>query len=237
MKIKRQKIAGYKILFFSMVLEFMFVSPLSAYNLNEYYPLSQGNTWTYSVIEDGNGYKETVKIEGIEIIEGAETVRIKYAGDEYTCLAIDSEGIEMYKYFDNDEYEMFNPPAIVFPNIEKGDTKRYSFNSIIYNVKGKKIGEAVIDFLVTLEAVEDVEVAAGKFNNCLKFSTITEWKEKDGKYERDDCTDWLSRGVGMVKEFCLSTEHDAETKEEEMSTRLSELSSAIVDGKKIGDKE
>ena len=208
-----------------------------AYNLNEYYPLSQGNSWTYSVIEDEKNSKNMVKIEGREVINSLETIRMVDSEDSeeesILYVAIDSEGIKMYKISAENEYEIFNPPITIFPNLEIGQERKDSINSAHYNIEGVKMSEKSITANVSLESVEDVEVPAGKFSNCLKFSFIIDWSEANGNYGRDDSTMWLALGIGKVKEFRFSTEFNAETKEKNTGFVIYKLTSAIVDRKEI----
>lgn len=248
MRMKRFMLKDSKALILAIAIVVVFAPSASAYNLEEYYPLHQGNSWTYSVIEDGDIFEETVRIEGKEIIEGVETVRMVDVEDEdedendYRCVAIDSEGIKEYKYFDaelngDSEYEIPDPPKLIFPNIEIGENKKYSINLIAYDLEGAKTGERSSESgQILLDSVEDLEVPAGKFRDCLKFSSISEWKEPDGSFDRDDCTIWLAPGVGKIKEFCFNIEYDAEAEETSTESEIYELISAVVDGVKIEPK-
>lgn len=210
---------------------------LYAFNLEEYYPLNEGNSWTYSVIEDEESYEETVRIEGKEIINNVGTIKMVYA-DKYKCIAFDLEGFKKYKDFDGDEYEIFEPPKIIFPNNMKiAETKKYSIDSVKYNLDGAKIGETKEIGKISLESIEDIDVPAGKFSNCLKFSIISEEKKIASDYDKDDCSVWLAPGIGRVKEFRVKTEYNAETQKEDTSIEIMELVSALVDGKRIGRQE
>lgn len=205
----------------------------SAYNIKDYYPLEQGNSWTY--IDEGK-YEETDKIEGKEIVEDTETIKIKRVDSEnkYVCVMPDLEEIKIYKDLEGDEYDIFKPPKAIFSNLAVGETKSYSINVITYNLKGEKIDEQSEDREIKLKSLEDIEVPAGKFSNCLKFFISTQKKGLDGNYDIEDCTVWLAPGVGKVKEFCFSIEYDEETKRREDDVETSELISAVINGKKIG---
>lgn len=238
MKVEKSVLMDYKIFIFLIGILFMFTTLSSAYDLRDYYPLSQGNTWTYSIIEDEERYEEAVKIEGKEIINNIETKKMVYSENAYECVNLDSEGLKIYKSFDEDKYEIFEPPEIIFSNnIKIGGTKGYSINSARYNLNGAKIGEIKETGQVSLQSIGDIEVPAGKFSNCLKFSIISEKKDAAGDCDKDDCFVWLAPGVGRVKEFCIKTEYDAETQKEDTFTEIVELVSAVVDGKRIGSQE
>ena len=208
-----------------------------AYDLKEYYPLGQGNSWTYSAIDITEVSEETVRIEGKELIDGLETVRMQYVDDGYSCIAYDHEGIKEYKDFEENYSEFFNPPLIVFPNIEIGESKSYLVDSIIYDIDSEKIAESTSTIQISLESVEDVKVPANIFTDCLRFSKISEWRKSDGSFGTDKCVIWLARGVGRIKEFCIYRYRmpGSETTEISTSSVIYKLISAVVDGKKIGD--
>ena len=173
----------------------------------KYYPLRQGDSWTYSVIEGEDMHEETVRVEGKEIINGVETVKMMDDDNDYDCIAVDSEGVKQYKEFDDDEYYIFNPPRLVFPNIGIGKDKRYLTDKILYSIEGSKTEEESENGKIMLKSIEDIEVPAGKFNDCLKFLVISEWKDSSGSYGKDECTIWLASGVGKVMEQCTEVEY------------------------------
>ena len=152
-------------------------------------------------------YEETVRVEGKEIINGVEAVKMMYDDNEYDCIAIDSEGVKQYKEFDDEEYYIFNPPRLVFPNIGIGESKRYLADRILYSIEGSKTGEGSENGKIILESIEDIEVPAGKFNDCLKFFVVSEWKDSNGSHGKDECAIWLASGVGEVLEQCREVEY------------------------------
>ncbi|MEK6563862.1 MAG: hypothetical protein AABZ65_02400 [Candidatus Omnitrophota bacterium] len=211
---------------------------LAANITEEFYPLHQGNTWTYAT-KEGGGSEETLRINGEEIISGTNTVKL-YSGlnsidYEYECFAFDSEGVKKYKTVDmeDENYRIFDPPNIEVPgNIEIGGSVNYSTNLVISAFDNKKIGDFRVNVQIKLVSAEDVAVPAGKFSDCLKFSLDVDWAntESHGKENR---IFWLARGVGKVKEVRITTE-SAKDKEMEISAETRVLASAIIDGKKIG---
>jgi hypothetical protein len=79
-------------------------------------------------------------------------------------------------------------------------------------------GDEEIELEMTLEAVENVTVYAGTFDNCLHI--VGRWNSED---ELEECHIWFAKGIGIVKEECNGTE-DGETWAETM-----ELAAAAVD--------
>lgn len=190
-----------RILVLAIWIAAIFVNPALAYDLKEYYPLSQGNRWTYSLMEDEGVTQYTARIKGREIINGITTTKMFYGNDDYECIFLDAEGVKMNKAFYDDEYEIDTPSSIMFPKVKLGESRECSITATFFNIiKGKEIGKANIVDKITLESVEDVEVPAGKFAGCLKFSSISESKNPDGSTDKDICTIWLAPGVGRVKE-------------------------------------
>jgi len=203
-------------------------------NWDEYYPLRQSNSWTYSVSSDEKSFNKTIRVEGEELINGIKTVKLISTDGQIKYIGFDSEGIKEYKSFNEGEYEISKPPFIIFPNIELGESKIYATSSIRYDIDGTEKDRSNEDVQIKLESMKDVEVPVGKFSGCLKFSMIFKWKDESGNYGNDDCFIWFAPGIGKVKESCLVTEYDVETKKEETSIKIEKLISAIINGKKIG---
>lgn len=213
-----------KILMCTITMLFLYISLAMAYNLKEYFPLDEGDSWTYSVMKDGRTTEgETRKIEGTEVVGDKETVRVILKENKYLCIAFDKEDVKIYKIHDPHGSIILNPPKIFFPNIDIGESK----------INEGEGGESI---QISLEStIENVDVPAGKFSNCLRFSSITKWsKQSKGDYGSDNCTVWLAPGVGEVKQTCLKEQYHADVKEEETSFEISELTSAVINGEKVG---
>lgn len=234
MKTKKTPSLDCKSLIILTGIMFALTNLALGYDLENYYPLTEANSWTYLVTRDKKISEETYRIQGKKLINGVETVRIGDSEVEYKCLALDFQGIKEHKDYDSNIYRIFSPPKIVFPNIEIGESRRYSVNFITYNVEGTKIREGNESGQILLESVEDLEVPAGRFAKCLKYSFTFENKEISGDFEKNDHSVWLAPSVGKVKEFSFSIGYDAETKKIETDIETYELISAVVDGKKIG---
>jgi hypothetical protein len=213
------------------------VVSVSAYNLEEYFPLDEGNSWTYAVSKEEKTREGNVNIFGKEIVNGIETVKMKYSEGKYSCVAFDNDGLKEYKNFEEGRYEVFDPPKLWLPNIGMGDVKEYSSSLVSYGESGEATGEGSETGRVQLKRIETVEVPAGRFSECLKFSLKRNGKENNEECGSSDCDTWLAPGVGKVKEVCVNSEYDTEAKKEESSIEVAELVSALVNGKKIGSQE
>lgn len=220
---------GYKTSILSIGIVMVFSGFALAYDLKEYYPLDQSNSWTYLVNENNNFHRITCAIEGTEIIGGVEAIKMGYSDGYREYLAIDAEGLKKYKDFSEDEYWIYVPPKLILPNINVGQTQKISGNIIINDTKGNKLTENKRDEFVTLTSVEDVEVPAGKFTNCLKVSLVYIWQEINmHRHGIENITIWFARGVGKVKSFRTQVEYDIKTKEEDISNETEELILLVV---------
>ena len=162
---------------------------LATNTIEEFYPLHQGNTWTYTITGDENSEssEETLRVNGEEIVSGINTVKLYSEGYEYECFAFDSEGIKKYKTvnIEDKNYIIFNPPAIMMPNIEVGKSMNYSANCVSNTFDNEKVGEFKANVQIKFVSVEDVIVPAGKFSDCLKFSFNVDWENADS-YGREN---------------------------------------------------
>lgn len=235
---KKTMLIKSKISFFAIVIILIFPMLISAYDLEEYYPLKEGNSWTYMVVYNDNYLRDIFKIEGKEIVKDVETIKMhweKLDSYGYTCIAIDSQGAKQYKavYQEEDRYELYNPSLLLFPNnIETEESSSYSVNSVIYDINGNKLEETSGNGNIKLDSIEDANVPAGNFKNCLKFSSLITWVESDSRYE-EDCTFRLAPGIGKVEEFCIITKYDEEGKIIDINTETRQLISAVINGSEI----
>lgn len=241
------KLGYYKVYFLASAATFISLNFGMAYDLKDYYPLGDGDRWTYiATMTNGKTdyYKRTVEVSGKEVIGDVETMKLTYSDDENECLVSDPEGVKRYKFFSENTFEVFNTPEMLYPNnLNVGETREYAFASEQTRNKGGSAGEVESQdprtgtMKVTLEAIEDVELPAGKFTDCLKFSSVMNWKGMGaGDYAEEKCTTWLAPGVGAIKESCDVREYDTDSNAEEKFTESFELVGATVDGKVVGNQ-
>ena len=219
---------------FAIAFILISTSLVLGYEIKDYYPLTQGDSWVYLVTADSSSSTEKVVIQGTEMVDDIEAVKIVSSPDEYELASIDKEGLKHYKEVDGKEYEIFNPPMIIYPNIGIEETKDYVNKSVMYSEENisqenKISGKSKIMLL----GIEDVEVPLKKFTNCLKFSCVYEWQQSHGLSGLDECTSWLAPGIGLVKEFCVYIKFPSNEKAD-ISVGTVELISAYIGGEKIG---
>jgi hypothetical protein len=244
MGIKKAKIDFFTYLLFICIIAFT-AFPALAYDLKDYFPLDDGCTWNYQeringeVINTERGSPlDTVKIKGAEKILDTETKLLLSFMYEGQYVAIDAEGVKLFKTSnrDNSDYSLFDPPKMLYPNIELGANKEYPFKSAIFNLmdviyeNSRKAGVSTI----TLDGLEDAGVPAGKFTNCLKYTSVDKIVEGNGG-ENSNITvvSWLAPGVGLVKRSFAVKKHNQDTGQEEVTVKDYDLVSAIISGRVI----
>jgi hypothetical protein len=224
-----------KVILLVIVLSLIIIEAGSAYDLKEYYPLGEGDHWLFSTLEEDKSFEEAIKVEGKEMVDGVESIKIVDANGDYRSIAFDSEGLKKYKSFDDGENGFFIPAELIFPNDAGiGEKKDYVINYATYNSDGAKTREVKIAKQIYLESKEDLEVPAGRFSNCLKFSIVQDEEEASGSHRQDSCSIWLAPGVGRAKEFCVTRKYSSEGNDEGSSIEMTELISAVINGKRIG---
>lgn len=231
-------------LIFVIVITFLFLSSGLAYDLEEYYPLNKGDTWTYSKVKDGVKDNDvSSEVLDKEVIKGINTVKRTFPGYDFEWVAIDSEGIKKYKESSSSwegverERHIYNPPLVISPNIEIGESKEYELSSTVEIVEDGQVQQTRVikgSVMVSLDSVEDVQVPAGEFTDCLKFVSIYTYEDSDGTYGQEECARWLAPGLGEVKINCAYSEYSS-TGQENNTLEL-ELVSASVGGKTIGSR-
>lgn len=215
---------------------------LFAYDLKEYFPLSEGDIWVYFLKVNSNG-KETTgqeinKIKGVERFGSVEAKEMVSLKADNQCLAVDSEGVKSYKYYGwpNGDYEVYRPAKIIFPDIEPGKTVKYSLESVTYDIRDvedESLREKGV-LTVTLQAIEGVRVPAGSFKDCLKFVSVYEYKQVNKpRSGKETTTTWLARGIGRVKWQNIISEYDLVSKKEIKLVESFELRQAAVGAKEV----
>ena len=189
---------------------------VSAYDMADYFPLNQGDTWIHKGKTahplESIYLPVTLKfiINGTEVVNGVETTKREFGeGGSYHCYAIDSEGVKWYKWHHEGfgYYVVYDLPEIIFPaRLDVGETYQGSFSASVYSTDDDSLMYTVTgNNTVTLESVEDVAVIAGSFKDCLKLTTSENWQTTDGSMSRaTEKTIWYARNVGLIKEESYS---------------------------------
>jgi hypothetical protein len=239
---KKRKILFNLIIFAACCLVFL-VGDTLAYEMQEYFPLNEGDFWVYSLKVNEGGKdsieEEIIKIKGTEDFGGVETKKMLSAKTENQCLSIDAEGVKLYKAWGwagvGGDYEIYNPPKVLFPNMSIGETKNYKLDIGTYGINDviSKTSLKSGTLTITLDGIEDVEVPAGKFKDCLKFTTIYDykWINKEQQPSKQIFVTWLAKGIGKIKsEITISEYVGLPNRERDEIAELIELKEASING-------
>lgn len=233
----RMKMSGFllcKIFILLIGILFLYPAKTLAHDAKEYCPLNQGDTWTYLASEDQAVSNKTFIVNGNELIGNVETIKVIGPENIYDCFVVDTEGVKLFKQFQENGIRIFSPPMMLFPDLEVGEEKVYSSKSINQD-KNEVIDMTENVFLES--SISDIEVPAGQFHDCLKFSILTKFKDVglNGNYGSMDCTFWMASGIGKVKSSCFTVVYSVNGEEKNFS-EIQELISAVIDGKQIEKK-
>ena len=210
--------------------------------VKDYFLLEKGNEWTYLAEVDGNEGELKVDIKEGKRIDGIKTLKIEFSNGEADYVSFTEEGIRRHKYThaNGTSRELFKPKAIIFPrtmsmNISHFDNYFYS-EFTKDNIHYRTTDQFAI---VTLIGLEDVDVPAGKFKNCLKVIFVEDLKLLNSVGDPLPSTRdihhnilWFARGIGLVKSsstYSRAFKGMIETKYQKL-----ELKSAVINGRKIG---
>ena len=197
----------------------------TTFSISEYFPLGQGDTWTYREEDDDLTVKT---VAGTEEINGVDAAKIiDEDGDYY--LWTNSNGLVWYKEYDADDIPgcgwqqiIFNPPVIASGDVVSIGSAYASTSTLSETDCTGGSATVSVSYLFNIEGIENVTVPAGTFNNCLRIKGIL---AVNGSTETNEMTIWLAKGVGEVKSINISRQNGVA-----VETWTSDLVSAVVGG-------
>lgn len=230
----------------SMVLIFLSGNVL-AYNMVEYFPLNQGDEWTFLCTMNVVGGETEGKygpmlftqvVNGTEIVNEVETVKLEnrmpgFPTPDYDCYVVDSEGIILFKHHwinYADVIFVVDQGVLVLPaQFSLGEVNQQPYSLTAYDSDGNIHSMGTGNFTCSIEAVEDVSIPAGTFEDCLKIFDLILSQANDGSTFSRESTYWLAPNVGIVKMSLTDNWYSSE--EGEVSVTMTfELMRATVDG-------
>ena len=184
----------------------------------EYFPLADGNSWTYQVTGTFGTYNETMTVlPGTTNINGVATKAIQYSDGDVDYFTSDENGIRYHGTRDA------NPPPIVTltfvpPLVLAEGAMRIPD---IINSAGtvwlthETGGTSSLDYTATsaTEALETVMVAAGTYDTIrLSDSTNIIGNIQGDPFDYTEWGDtWVAKYIGIVKQTINDVEGSAET--------------------------
>jgi len=195
-------------------------------DLRDYYPLEDGNKWTYqfrAFQPDGQikySIKEYTITGDLELENGEIVKKLEDHRGWYYLLTVEKDRYLHWGEHENKGLVTNDPP---FSFYDTGFTygKKYAFAHAISD--GSARGTEVV-----FNGYESIRTSAGEFKNCLK-STFTYINPNGSTFES---VTWLAKGVGVVKkEFAIFSPKAGQTLRFDR-----ELIHANINGQKVGGK-
>jgi len=221
---------GYRTWIVLGVLALVLAGPAIAaqkVDLSHYYPLQDGNAWTYQfrAHQPDGQVKYSIKtytVDGDVELENGETVKklIDQRG-WYYLLTVDADQYLHWGEHENKGMVTNDPPFTFFDtNYHYGEKYRAAHAISDGSARGTE---------VVFDGFESIQVPAGEFKNCLK-STFTYINPNGSTFTS---TTYLAEGVGVVKKvFQIYSPKAGQT-----LTFDRVLLHATVDGQQVGGKE
>jgi len=236
------------------------VPAFAAYNIQDYYPLSQGNSWTYfnyqMELPEIYAFTQTEIVSGTDNVEGISTIRLVEEekcypqGYNYQNIAWNEEGLKLYYEHESEdggtqpwiEEGSFLTPELLLPaQMEIGHKVTHNFAVEWHeNSEYGEYGEYEEGTITcTLEKIETITVEAGTFQDCLKIhreSSAIVYDSKGGTqrdyYWAKNGYVWLAHDIGPIKEILTETSYYGDY--EELDTETKELRWATINNVDIG---
>ncbi|MBF0339827.1 MAG: dockerin type I repeat-containing protein [Magnetococcales bacterium] len=184
---------------------------VTSLNINDFYPMSMGNNWSYKVSDSVDGKTTTSTsistVTGTEFVNGNNSTVLTYSDGGKTYLYSDSSGFYRTKESDSTYTATYSPP-IKYANSQTviGDT--YSSTGTV-NITLAGFGSAVFNYTsgVSIIGFESVAIAAGTFNAVKVQMSVNIWITTNGntlsKTQIQDM--WFVSGLGIIKHNINST--------------------------------
>lgn len=169
------------------------VAPASGLDLNAYFPIRQGDTWTYDwQLRQSKAPPQTVKrtraFEGREFVNTGNVDKLASENGDYALFSLDDRGLLLHgaAEYGRDVRFIFDPPVTVL-------TAQMAIGQPLVNTQLAEDGKTPRKFTSLLEGKTTLETPLGKFDDCLKVSWAM---DDDTTYQKT--TYYLAKGVGIV---------------------------------------
>lgn len=169
------------------------VAPASTLDLNTYFPIRQGDAWTYDwQLRAGQAPPQTLKrtraFEGREFVNTGNVDKLASENGDYALFSLDERGLLLHgaAEYGRDVRFIFDPPVTVL-------TPQMQIGQPLVNTQFAEDGKTPRRFTSLLEGKTPVETPLGKFDDCLKISWAM---DDDTTYQKT--TYYLAKGVGIV---------------------------------------
>ncbi len=168
-------------------------APASGIDLNAYFPIRQGDAWTYDwQLRMGQAPPQTSKrtraFEGREFVNTGNVDKLASENGDYALFSLDERGLLLHgaAEYGRDVRYIFDPPVTVL-------TAQMQIGQPLVNTQLAEDGKTPRRFTSLLEGQAAIETPLGKFPDCLKVS----WA-MDDETAQQKTTYYLAKGVGIV---------------------------------------
>ena len=203
------------------------------YPLTKYYPLTVGNSWHYNAPPRWGG-DYISRIESGPLLPLGKTIRHFDATNVAKVLCyLPGKGLYyLGEEFDKSHVE-FDQPILWFPdNIQIG-TKVNVTTGFTRCSQDGKISRGKFRLWHDIADVEDVQVMAGSFQQCLQVVGGTHWDFGDGRQASSETIYHYAPEVGVIKAIARFIVYDNQGKETVNRLVETEMKTAVVQGKQI----
>lgn len=165
----------------------------STFNILDYWPLEEGNTWNY----------QEFRPERVVSVEDKDRKRTVVLNEVFTSGNVTYEIKENGIYRVKQNTIEYIPPLLEGTmNMRLGDNLTTSYDAYTKSVGDTKqvLTETGVKNIILL-ALEDVQVPAGRFKNCLKIERGGNSSTLSGLFtgEHKKHQYWFAKGIGKVK--------------------------------------
>ncbi|MBZ0165236.1 MAG: hypothetical protein K8I00_00415, partial [Candidatus Omnitrophica bacterium] len=171
------------------------------YAVRDYFPLFEGNEWTYRVTS-GNPIpsQRTYRIQAGDVISGQNTMNMHVTDNTYLAVMLDSYGIRLFRNVTNGRAFTYDPPGIYLPNLYLYQEKTFSAHVTADNSSSTSTSPFEEQILFRLRAIDNIELASGLYPDCLRVEYEQKIGDSNGGFRVVKGTSWFAPRVGKIKE-------------------------------------
>jgi hypothetical protein len=175
--------------------------------LTDYFPLEDGNLWTYRAVGPGYILNTTQTVTGDSVFNGRNTKELRSSagpdGAEYAYYTNDEEGIRLHGFFIPTLGRItLEPPAVIAGKTMDVNETVESRGRASFSIFG--IGEASLDYESSSTfqgGYENLSVPAGDYETIVLKTSLRIYGKIAGE-EFDENTsgvDWYAKYTGIVQ--------------------------------------
>lgn len=205
------------------------------YPLATYYPLNVGDRWHYTAPPQRGG-DYISRIEAGSPLPIGNTVRHFDATNAAKVLCyVPLEGLYYLReeFSDGKSYAEFDRPILWFPDALEIGSQVNITTSFTRYIQDGSTSSGKFTLWHAIADIEEVQVTAGIFEQCLRVEGGTHWTFDDSRQARSETTYYYAPHVGVVKAIARFILFDSQGLETFNRLVETDLISAIVQGKPV----